>query len=163
MPGPVHSISVIKNQQTRGDAELPVPWLMRRASAPLSVTVMDRKLFLDTYLERDAAPPQYAAHGAGPSTSAYSAPPPYYPEQVRFPVGGKVPNDPFVVASQLKTHLGLLRVFRELKNRVTDLEANQDVHSNLPPLAQELGPQERWTWFLELALDRSYCVTLWLP
>ena len=81
------------------------------------------------------------------------APPPYY-LGVSFPVGGKVPNNSFVTAPQLKAHLGLLRAFRELKNRVTDLEANQDVRDKLPSLAQELGPQDRWTWFLELALER---------
>jgi hypothetical protein len=60
-----------------------------------------------------------------------------------------------VTISQLKAHLRLLRGFKELKNRVTDLEANQDVRNKVPPLAQELEPQQRWTWFLELALERS--------
>jgi hypothetical protein len=41
-----------------------------------------------------------------------------------------------------------------LRNRVTDLEANPEVRDKLPPLAQELEPPERWTWFLELALER---------
>jgi len=116
---------------------------------------MDGKLFFDTYLK---APPRYAAaRGAGPSTSTpddQPAPPPYYLEEVCFPVGGKVPQNSFVTPPQLKAHLGLLRAFRELKDRVTDLEANQDVRDKLPSLAQELGPQDRWTWFLELALER---------
>ena len=70
-------------------------------------------------------------------------------------MGGKIPTHPFVSITQLKAHLGLLRAFRELKSRVTDLEANQDVRNKLPSLAQELEPQDRWTWFLELALERS--------
>jgi len=122
---------------------------------------MNGKLFFDTYLR---SPPRYTAHGAGPSTSASDdqpAPPPYYLEEVRFPVGGKVPKNSFVTVPQLKAHLGLLRAFRELKDRVTDLEANQDVRDKLPPLAQELGPEDRWTWFLELALERCVLRNPW--
>lgn len=127
-----------------------------------NLIIMDGKLFFDTFLNKDTAPPQYTVREAGPSTSTsdgHSAPPPYYLEQIRFPVGGKVPEDPLVTAPQLKTHLGLLKAFRELKGRVTDLEANRDVRDKLPPLAQELGPQERWTWFLELALERCELLT----
>jgi len=122
---------------------------------------MGGKLFFDTYLN---APPRYTARGAGPSTSTpddQPAPPPYYLEDVRIPVRGKVPNQSFVTAAQLKAHLGLLRAFRELKNRVTDLEVNQDVRDKLPLLAQELGPQDRWTWFLELALERCAVCNPW--
>jgi len=108
-------------------------------------------------MDEDTAPPQYTVREAGPSTSTpgnQSAPPPYCPEEVCISVGGKVPPLPFVTTTQLRAHLGLLRAFRELKERVTDLEANQDVRNKLPSLAQELGPQDRWTWFLELALER---------
>ena len=121
---------------------------------------MNGKRFSDTHLSKGAAPPRYIALDAGPSTSTpddHSAPPPYYLEQVCLPVGGKIPKGSFVTVHQLKTHLGLLRAFRELKDRVTNLEANQDVRDKLPSLARELGPQERWTWFLELALER--CVS----
>ena len=124
------------------------------------------KLFSDTYLNQDAAPPQYTSHGAGPSTGTSenrSAPPPYHLEEVRFPIGGKVPQDSLVTPSQLKTHLGLLRAFRELKTRVTDLEANLDMRDRLPPLAQELGSEERWTWFSELALERCALCNLSVP
>ena len=125
---------------------------------------MDGKLPPNTYLTGDTAPPQYTAREAGPSMSTstdQSAPPPYYLEEVRISVGGKVPNQSFVTTAQLKAHLGLLRAFRELKNRVTDLEANQDVRNKLPSLAQELGPQDRWTWFLELALERCVLHNPW--
>lgn len=118
---------------------------------------MDGKLFFDTYLKKDTSPPRYNEHEAGPSTSTsdnHSAPPPYYFAQIRFPVGGVVPEEPFVTIPQLKAHLGLLRAFRELNNRITDLEASQDLRAKLPSLAQELRPQERWIWFLELALER---------
>jgi len=123
----------------------------------INLTAMNGKLFLGTYLNKAAAPPRYTPHGTGPSTSTsddHSSPPPYHLEEVRFPIGGKVPEVSLVTPSQLKTHLGLLRAFRELKARVTDLEANQDVRGKLPQLAQDLGPQQRWTWFSELALER---------
>jgi len=122
-----------------------------------NLVAMTGKLFSDTSPNKGAALPRYTSHGAGPSTSTsdnHPAPPPYHLEEVRFPIGGKVPKDSLVTPSQLKTHLGLLGAFRELKTRVTDLEANQDVQNKLPPLARDLGPQERWTWFSELALER---------
>jgi len=125
---------------------------------------MDGKPPLNTYLAGDIAPPQYTAREAGPSASTSAnqyAPPPYCLEEVPIPVGGKVPNQSFVTVAQLKAHLGLLRAFRELKNRVTDLEPNQDVRSKLPSLVQELGPEERWTWFLELALERCVLHNPW--
>ena len=121
---------------------------------------MDKKPFFDTFRNKGTAPPQDTAHEADPSTTTPDD------KQVRLPIGGKVPKESFVTASQLKTHLGLLRAFRELKDRVIDLEANQDVRDKLPPMAQELGPHERWTWFLELALERSSLrnlVLAWLP
>ena len=119
---------------------------------------MAGKLSLDTFLSKGTTPPRYTTHGAGPSTSTTSDrsdPPPYHLEQVRIPVGGKVPEVSFVTASQLKTHLGLLRAFKKLKDRVTDVGGNQGVRDKLPQIAQELWLQERWTWFLELALERS--------
>ena len=118
---------------------------------------MDGRLPFDTRLtSKDTAPPQYNTHELGHTSTSddNSAPPPYHLEQIQLPVGGMVPKEPFVTVSQLKTHLGLLRAFKELKDRVTDLETHKDVRNKLPPLAQELGPQERRTWFLELALER---------
>ena len=129
-----------------------------------NLAAMNGKQFFDTLLNKGAAPPQYTSHGAGPSTSTsddHSAPPPYHLEEVRFPIGGKVPKESLVTPSQLKTHLGLLRAFRELKTRVTDLEANQDVRNKLPPLALALRPEERWTWFSELALERCVLCDPW--
>jgi len=130
--------------------DLFIKWDIRTSSGNLAA--MNGKLF-----NKSAAPPRYTSQGAGPSASTSedrSAPPPYHLEEVRFPIGGKVPKDSLVTPSQLKTHLGLLRAFRELKTRVTDLEANQDVRNKLPPLARTLEPEERWTWFSELALER---------
>ena len=121
---------------------------------------MDKKPLFDTPRNKGTTPPQDTAHGADPSTTTPDD------NQVRLPVGGKIPKQSFVTVSQLKTHLRLLRTFRELKDWVVDLEANQDVRDKLPPMAQELGPQERWTWFLELALERSSLLNLalaWLP
>lgn len=117
---------------------------------------MDGKLFFDT-LTKTAAPLQHREHEAGQfanTLGSQSTLPPRYLERTRFPVGGKTPKGPFATISQLKAHLGLLRAFRELKNRVTDLEANRDAHDKLPLLARELDPQQRWVWFLELALER---------
>ena len=124
---------------------------------------MSKIPFFDGLQSKETSPPQYTAHDAGPSKNGSGdspAPPSYHLEQLRLPVGGRVPKDPFVSVSQLKIHLGLLRAFRELRDRVTNLEANQDARDKLPSLAQELEPQERWTWFLELALERYGPCTL---
>ena len=115
---------------------------------------MNKKTFFDTFRNKGTAPPQDTAHDDDPSTTTPDD------NQVRLPVGGKVPKESFVTVPQLKTHLGLLRAFGELKDQVVDLEANHDVCDKLPPIAQELEPQERWTWFLELALERSSLLNL---
>jgi hypothetical protein len=123
----------------------------------LATSVLDKNLFSDNLQNKMTAPPQYTDRDEEPSTGTSDgnlAPPPYHLEQLCIPVGGTVPKVPFVSVSQLRVHLGLLRAFRELRNRVTDLEANPEVRAKLPPLAQELEPPERWTWFLELALER---------
>lgn len=117
-----------------------------------NLKVMDRELFPNSSQDVRTTPPQYVAHEVGPSTN-HSAPPPYHLEQPRLPVGGKVPKDPFMTVPQLKVHLELLGALRKLWDRVADLEANH-ARNKLPSLAQELGSQERWTWFLELALER---------
>lgn len=118
---------------------------------------MNTRLFLNNSRGRKAPSPPPSARDAGPSTNGFddsSAPPPYHLEKFRLPVGGKVPQNLFVSAPQLKVHLGLLRAFRELRDGVTDLETNPDACDKLPSLAKGLEPQERWTWFLELALER---------
>lgn len=121
-----------------------------------AISAMNRNLFFNSLQSNRAAPPRYTTLDAGPSASISDGDPtaPYHLEQLRLPVGGTVPKAPFVPVSQLKVHLGPLRAFRELRNRVTDLGVHLDVREKLPPLAQELEPQERWTWFLELPLER---------
>ena len=77
--------------------------------------------------------------------------PPEYISQSCFYVGRAVTLVPFVTPSQLKTHLGLLRAFRELRLRVQE---NSDIVNAFPPLAGALDPEARFVWFLELALER---------
>jgi len=77
--------------------------------------------------------------------------PPEYIFQSQFRVGKAVTLTPFVTPSQLKIHLGLLRAFRELKLKVQE---SPDIASIFPPLAGVLDAEARWTWFLELALER---------
>ena len=71
--------------------------------------------------------------------------------QSQFRVGRAVTTAPFVTPSQLRTHLGLLRAFNELKFKVQE---NSDTSNAFPPLAKALDPEARWVWFLELALER---------
>lgn len=69
----------------------------------------------------------------------------------QFRVGKAVTTAPFVIPSQLRTHLGLLRAFDELKVKV---QGDSNIVNALPPLAKALDPEARWVWFLELALER---------
>ena len=104
----------------RGGAELIAPW-----PPSGSFRTMDEN-------SGDAAPPQYTASSTS-TPGDCSSPPSYYPGETPLPVRGDAPNDSFVAAAQFKAHhLGLLRTFRELKDRVTNLEANQDVRNKLP-------------------------------
>ena len=94
------------------------------------------------------------SHLESTSTTETSIPlhdPPEYISQSQFRVGKGVTLTPFVTPSQLKVHLGLLRAFRELKLKVQE---SADVANTFPPLAGVLDAEARWTWFLELALER---------
>ena len=157
--GPRNALSPITCQRAGGDAAGFTFrfWQEGVRSIVCSLATMNRRLFFEGLQNKKFPPPQYAAHDTAPSTNGSDdgpAPPPYHLEQFRLPVGGRVPQDLFVSVSQLKIHLGLLRVFRELRDRVIHLVVNQDAREKIPSLAQELEPQERWVWFLELALER---------
>ena len=67
-----------------------------------------------------------------------------YPEcisQPQFRVGRGVTTMPFVTPSQLRTHLGLLRTFHELKFKVQE---DSDTINAFPPLARALDSEARW-------------------
>lgn len=96
------------------------------------------------------------SHLESTSTAETAVPlydPPEYISQSQFHVGKTVTLTPFVTPSQLKIHLGLLRAFRELKLKVQE---SSDLANTFPPLAAVLDAEARWTWFLELALERYF-------
>ena len=82
------------------------------------------------------------------STSVPPDNPLEYIPQSQFNVGKAVTTAPFVTPSQIKTHLGLLRAFRELELKV------KDPTTSFLGRARALDPEARWVWFLELALER---------
>lgn len=84
---------------------------------------MNKGFIFDSSQSKTTPSLQHAAHNAGPSINSPdngSTPPPYHQEQLRLPVGGKVPEQPIISVPQLKVHLGLLRSFKELREQVTN-------------------------------------------
>ena len=77
--------------------------------------------------------------------------PPEYTPQSQFRVGKATTTAPFVTPSQIRTHLGLLRVFTELELKIKAPPAEDNA---FPLLAGKLDSDSRWVWFLELALER---------
>ena len=69
-------------------------------------------------------------------------------------------NVPSVSASlgltqdHIKAHLRLLRAFQALKWRVQDPDSYPEVASRIPPRARSLKADDRWVWFLQLAVER---------
>jgi hypothetical protein len=88
----------------------------------------------------DDLPPQYES----------DLEPPVYALQSHFNIGDHVTPCPLVSANQLKTHLKLLKAFKDLRTQVED---NAFI-VGLPKSALGLEPHKRWVWFLELAVER---------
>ena len=71
-----------------------------------------------------------------------------------------ISNAPSVSASlgltqeHIKAHLRLLRAFQVLKWRVQDPDSYPEVASRIPPRARSLKADDRWVWFLQLAVER---------
>ena len=54
----------------------------------------------------------------------------------------------------IKAHLRLLRAFQALKWRVENPDSYPEVASRIPPRARSLNANDRWIWFLQLAVER---------
>lgn len=54
----------------------------------------------------------------------------------------------------IKAHLRLLRAFQALKWRVQNPDSYPEVASKIPPRARSLNQDDRWIWFLQLAVER---------
>ncbi|TFY79965.1 hypothetical protein EWM64_g4047 [Hericium alpestre] len=99
----------------------------------------------------DVAPPVYtprappeatpsASSGATPSAAALPA---------TLRVGGRMVKATLVDPEDVKVHLGLLRAFWELRQTV---EVRLD--ARFPPFARTMHPEQRWAWFVTLAVER---------
>jgi hypothetical protein len=91
----------------------------------------------------DISPPSYTAN------VPQDGPPPAYTFPTTFTIGNMKTQAPLVTPEQLKGHLGLLRLFHELRETV---ETGKD--DRLPAWAMQLEPERRWTWFVTLAAER---------
>ncbi|KZP11436.1 hypothetical protein FIBSPDRAFT_800291 [Athelia psychrophila] len=96
-----------------------------------------------------AIPPSYRAQDTGPQPSQLDVPPPAYTFPETFKIGVRETTGPLVTTLQLQGHLGLLKLFWDLRQKV---ESNQD--DRVPTFAKALEPELRWAWFVTLAMDR---------
>jgi hypothetical protein len=69
-----------------------------------------------------------------------------------FTVGSKTTRQPLVSSDQLKGHITLLRAFHALRQSIENFE--NDTTHRLPELAEKLTVDERWSWFVGLAVER---------
>lgn len=88
------------------------------------------------------------AHDASSQLGVPSQAPYTFPET--FSIGHKQTTGPLVTPSQLKGHLGLMRQFWDLRQKVES--ANQD--SRLPAFTTRMDSELRWAYFVTLAVDR---------
>lgn len=90
---------------------------------------------------------------SGPHLPEYTvqddqAPPPTYSPPSAYHIGSHTLANPLVNVDQLKAHLGLLKALYDLRQAV---EAGDD---RFPELVRTMGPEQRWGWFVSLAVER---------
>jgi hypothetical protein len=95
--------------------------------------------------------PTYTETDPGPSPGPAS--PPAY-EGTTFTIGNRTVSRPLVSIEQLKSHLRLLGMFKLMKHKVENPDSDPQLAEAIPLLAKILSPEERWRWFLELAVER---------
>lgn len=59
-----------------------------------------------------------------------------------------------LTSEHIKAHLRLLRAIQGLKWRVQNPDSYPEVASKIPPRARSLKQNDRWVWFLQLAVER---------
>ena len=85
-----------------------------------------------------------------------SLPPSY--DNTNFTIGSRTVSRPLVSTEQLKSHLRLLGVFMLMKQKVENPDSDPRLTDKIPLIAKALPPEERWVWFLELAVERYILV-----
>lgn len=96
--------------------------------------------------------PAYAAVDSNPSLLGSRLPPSY--ADTTLTIGTRTVRRPLVSIGQLKSHLRLLGMFTLMKRKVENPDSDPQLAGVIPPLAKALSPNERWVWFLELAVER---------
>ena len=76
-----------------------------------------------------------------------------------FPVGLHELRDPLVRVKHLKLHILFLGAVHDLRRRVESIN-----EASWPPLISELDGEQRWSWFVNLAVERQvqcvpHCLT----
>lgn len=67
-----------------------------------------------------------------------------------FPVGLHELHDPLVQVKHLKLHVLFLGALHDLRRRVESIN-----EASWPPLISELDGERRWSWFVNLAVERQ--------
>ncbi|KAI0791997.1 hypothetical protein C8Q75DRAFT_805043 [Abortiporus biennis] len=79
--------------------------------------------------------------------------PPTYIAPSSYQIGLNILPKPLVSTEELKAHLALLRAFKLLRETVKERTAFE---LGLPPAAHALEKDQRWAWFVGLAVERFY-------
>jgi len=98
--------------------------------------------------------PAYSATDGGPNPG--SSPPSY--DDMTFTIGSRTVTPPLVSIGQLKSHLRLLGMFALMKRKIENPDSDPQLAEAIPLPAKALPPEERWVWFLELAVERYVIV-----
>ena len=70
---------------------------------------------------------------------------------IKYRIGGALLESPLVSIRRVKAHLTLLRAFKSLKTNIQE-RTSEDLR--LPPIVSELSKEQRWAWFVALAVER---------
>jgi len=88
-------------------------------------------------------------------TAAFTSPPSsLYDNQSIISSVPSVSANLNLTPEHIKAHLRLLRAFQALKWRVQNPDSYPEVAFRIPLGARSLNANDRWVWFLQLAVER---------
>ncbi|CAL1714258.1 unnamed protein product [Somion occarium] len=105
---------------------------------------------MSSSVDSEQSPPAYAI-AVDSGSSQIGSPPPSYSAPKSYKIGSRTLGSPLVDINQLKAHLALLHAFKLLR---ADIQSKSAEELELPAVVDRLGENERWAWFVGLALER---------
>ena len=112
--------------------------------------------FVSLPMSASPPPPPYSESEVPLPTPSYSPEQPSasssrpQTDSLTFPVGLHELHDPLVQVKHLKLHILFLGALHDLRRRVESIN-----EASWPPLISELDGEQRWSWFVNLAVERQ--------